>query len=632
VSKTDTGTDDLMSKAFHVALWPASYISLGMLLLGSTVVISSAYATTPQATSPTPAAKLQSFCQTPKIQAVAASLTDNAVAVGQIAEPLTFPGGTRFVPAKGAVPAYCQVQGSFVTNPKTRKTANFLATLPANWNGKYLQIGCSGHCGNFAVNNPATPYVTITTQGYPGQVMIKGYATFATDEGHAGFEGGTWAVKGPGKVDEDAITDFYYRADQVLAQVGKKFTVAFYAELTGKPRQIDRAYFNGCSGGGRDAFVAASYFPQDFDGIIGGSAYNLMPRAVHAVATAIASIRSPGAMVSDAQLALVDRIVKAQCDALDGVRDGLIQNPAICKFNAERDLPKCPEGKRNDTCFTKAQVETLSTVLSATTDEHGNVVQPGYSVSELQAAFAPPHPPKDPAAIEPWPDTASQEGGLWALGNADLKIFAHANDPEFSSRALISYKSGGPGQVTDFHSVVPRAEFAKDLAAGAPGIGHFPEKADKLIELDRKFLIWHDFSDEKLSPYVSINYYKQLAARHGGYASLQKNVRLFMIPDAGHCSMSGVGPGNFDPLTAMEDWVEKGKAPDALLAKLYNPLSPLIDPSKTPLRTMPLCKFPEMAHYSGKGDLKEAANWTCPTNDTSLLKVGESGRLAGIIQ
>ena len=166
------------------------------------------------------------------------------------------------------------------------------------------------------------------------------------------------------------------------------------------------------------------------------------------------------------------------------------------------------------------------------------------------------------------------------------------------------------------------------MAAGRMGIGHFPENASNLIRLNRKFLIWHNFSDEKLTPYISINYYKQLAKLHGGYARLQNNVRLFMIPGSGHCSMSGVGPNNFDALTAIENWVEKGRAPDALLAALYNPKSPMIDPSKKPLRTMPLCKFPEMARYSGRGDVKDAKNWSCPSHDTSLLKIGESGRKA----
>src|SRR5439155_5482919 len=115
--------------------------------------------------------------------------------------------------------------------------------------------------------------------GYPGQVIEKGYAAFATDEGHTGMGAVDWAVKGPGQVDQDAITDFFYRADQVLSRMGKEFTTAFYAHAIGASRKISYSYFSGCSGGGRDAFVAASYFPEAFDGIVGGSAYNLMGRA-----------------------------------------------------------------------------------------------------------------------------------------------------------------------------------------------------------------------------------------------------------------------------------------------------------------------------------------------------------------
>ena len=234
--------------------------------------------------------------------------------------------------------------GSFVTNAKTGKTANFLATFPAAWNGKYLQMGCSGHCGTFAVSNAATPIVTITNQGYPGEIIIKGYASFATDQGHEGLGAGGWAVKGPGQADEDAIEDYYYRADKVLARLGKDFTVAFYAQATKGPQRISRSYFSGCSGGGRDAFVAASYFPEEFDGIIGGSAYNVMGVAFQAAGMAVATLRSEDAILSAELIKRIDPIVKGKCDKVDGVEDGLIQNPAACDFRPERDLPRC-DGK-----------------------------------------------------------------------------------------------------------------------------------------------------------------------------------------------------------------------------------------------------------------------------------------------
>jgi feruloyl esterase len=168
------------------------------------------------------------------------------------------------------------------------------------------------------------------------------------------------------------------------------------------------------------------------------------------------------------------------------------------------------------------------------------------------------------------------------------------------------------------------------------GMGEYPDRTDKLFSLDRKFLIWHNLSDQTLTPYMSVNYYKQLAKRHGGYDKVQKNVRLFGIPGTGHCSITGVGPNNFDALSAIEDWVENGKAPDALLAKVsYQRMA--MGPSASagtmkPQRTMPLCQFPEMAHYSGQGDVNDAANWSCPAGDQSMLKVGASGRQAGVVE
>jgi feruloyl esterase len=574
---------------------------------------------------------LEASCRPEAVQAVVAKVSPT-VTVKEIAEPPKLPGGAKFTAATKELPAYCQVTGSFVTNPKTGKTANFLATFPVAWNGKYLQMGCAGHCGTFAVSNAATPNVTTTQLGYPGEIIIKGYASFATDEGHESMGAGGWAEKGPGQVDEDAIEDYYYRADRVLARLGKEFTAAFYAQAMKGPQKIARSYFSGCSGGGRDAFVAASYFPEEFDGIIGGSAYNLMGVGFQAAGIAVSTLRSEDAEIPPALLKQIDPIVKAKCDKLDGVEDGLIQNPMACDFRPERDLPRCEGNRPGDQCFTQAQIETISTVVNATTDEDGNVVQPGYSVTELNPGFRPR--PKDFAAPDPWSEGGipAGAGGLWGLGDASLKVFVHKNDPTFHTRSVVKFQAGGPGTVTGFHTVVPKAEVAKALAEARLGIGHFPENADKLIKLNRKFLIWHNLSDEKLTPYMSINYYKELAKMYGGYTKLQNNVRLFGIPDSGHCSLYAVGPDNFDALTAIEDWVEKGKAPDALVAKLYDPNSGKIDPRKKPLRTMPLCKFPEMAHYNGKGDINDAANWSCPAKDTSMLKIGESGRQAGVLE
>jgi feruloyl esterase len=585
----------------------------------------------------TPAAAFESSCTTAALQAVAATLSVGTT-VKNVGDGPKLAGGAKFFTATDKMPAYCQLTGSFVTEAGTGKTANFLAVFPQAWNTKYLQIGCSGHCGNFYVSDPTTGSIVITNEGSVGESILKGYASFSTDEGHEGMAAGSWAVKGPGQVDKDSVDDFFYRADKILAGLGKEFVAAYYSKLNGAPQKITRSYFIGCSGGGRDALVAATFFPEMYDGIIAGSPYAEMARGAFQFAgDVLAGLRSPDSDVTPELLAKVDPFVKAKCDAQDGTKDGLIQNPAACNFKPDRDLPLCTGAEQaGTTCFKKAQIETISVLLSAVTDEHGTVVQPGYTVSELMTNARFVSRPPDPAADELTAPGQESSNQMWGLGDAALKVFVHGNDSSFHTRSVVSFQVGRHGPVTNFHIVVPRAEVDKAQTALFQGVGAHPEKLATLIKDKRKLLIWANLSDQILTPYMSINYYKRLAKMYGGYAKLQDNVRLFMLPGTGHCSMFGCGPQNFDALSAMEAWVEMGTAPDALLATQYDVRvrmgSPSLDFSKPTGRTMPLCKFPEMAHYSGSGDVMQAANWSCPANDSSMLKVGESGRQAGVIE
>lgn len=581
---------------------------------------------------------LEAFCQNDNLQSIANTLISTKVSVASLPR-YHLPGpimaaGVRYTAAKDTTPAYCQVTGTFETNPETGKTAHFLATFPESWNGKYMQIGCGGHCGTFAVSDPATPPVTITTQGKPKDIIKKGYASFATDEGHVGFASGKWAIKGPGEVDQDAIDDLLYRSHKVLSTMGKEFTEKFYAEATAADAEISYSYFSGCSGGGRDALVAALRFPEAFDGIISGSPYaNMVATAYQGTGLSLSTVRNADADVSPELMALVDPIVKAQCDEVDGVKDGVIQNPMACDFRPEKHLPRCADNKPGSDCFTNEQIKTLSTVLTAITDEQGTVVQPGYSVSELQAAFRDPMP-SDPNAKDLWPDSgnpATGGGGMATLGNATIKVLAHRNDPNFNTRDILSFTSGGEGQVTGFRVTVPKDEVEFSEQQLHMGVAAQPKLMQKFFELDRKLMIWSNLSDQLLTPYMAINYYKDLAKMYGGYNKLQKNVRLFGMPGTAHCSGGLiVAPGNIDATVAMENWVEKGQEPDAIIAAQY-PATPFgADFSKPAMRTMPLCAFPKMARYNGKGEVNDASNWSCPEDDTGMLKIGESGRQAGI--
>ncbi|TCM20745.1 feruloyl esterase [Novosphingobium sp. PhB165] len=592
----------------RLGLSAAATASLGI-LLGT----SSALVPTPDsmAHSQTPATSGFAASCTPEFVQAAASGLGSAITIKPIKDSM-FKGATNYVAAKGTRPAFCQVTGSFVTNPETGKTSNFLASFPSNWNGKYLQLGCSGHCGQFYVSDPAMPSVTVTAQGHPGQIIEKGYATFATDEGHEGLDSASWAVKN-GKVDQDYVDDFLYRADKVLARLGKNFTTAFYGRVNGAKTQISHSYFEGCSGGGRDAMVAASYFPEEFDGIIAGSPYDIWGVSFHGTAIGKATSRSAGSVLTPGLLSLMDNVVKKQCDALDGVKDGLIQNPAACNFDPERDLPKCGPGSTPGQCFTPEQIETVAVTVNAVTDERGNIVQPGYSVSELGVLG----------------------GGTAMLSDPVHEIFVHKNDPGFKAASMVTFRRGGPGPVTGFHAVVPAAEVAAARAALLPGIGTLPENTARLMNSKTKLLMWHNYSDERLTPYMSVNWYNQLARRHGGFDKVQQQVRLFMLPGTAHCSIVSSAPNSFDPITALEGWVEKGHAPESLPAwvadRQYTPGGPKALALKTPNYTMPLCKYPEMARYSGKGDVQDKKNWSCSPSDKRLLTVGTSGRQAGLM-
>lgn len=580
-------------------------------LLGSSALILGALsgsALAPTAAVSQPAASgFEALCTPEGAQAAApAGVTVKPIRNGM------FAGATRLVAAKGSTPAYCQIVGSFVTNSETGKTANFMATLPANWNGKYLQLGCSGLCGQFYVSNPALPPVTVTAQGYPGQIIEKGYATFATDEGHEGMGAVSgWALKADGSPDRDAIEDLYYRADKVLARLGKQFSTAFYARAKGVPQTISHSYFNGCSGGGRDAMVAASYFPEEFDGIIAGSPYDMLGMTIQTSALAIAAQR-PGGSISPALLKLVDAKVKNQCDPLDGVKDGLLQNPAACNFRAERDLPRCAAGDAGGQCFTGAQIETVSVMTTAITDERGQVVQPAYSLSELNVT---------PQALN-------------AIVGPVLHYFAYDNDPAFKAESLFTFKRGGPGPITGFRAVISAANVAKIREALKPGTGHLLENSGRLMNSKTKVLMWHNSSDELLTPLSSVRWYQKLAAKHGGYARVQQQARLFMLPGTTHCSITGIAPNSFDSIGAMENWVEKGVAPNALMANVadrqYSPGLPKAANLATPNATMPLCAFPAMARYSGTGDVRDGTNWSCPAKDKRMLVLGESGKQAGL--
>lgn len=531
-------------------------------------------------------------------------------------------------------PAECFVTGTVVTNPQTSKTANFAALLPmTGWNGKFMFTGCGGNCG--ALSLPPTD-----------DVLSKGYPVFVTDDGHLSSNV-SWPISSPGVLDQDTVTDFGYRAVHTTIVDGKQLALAFFGAS-----QFTHSYYEGCSDGGREGLVEADRYPDDFDGWLAGDPYFDVGGQNIIISNVTAQLKYADGMLPPALFTIASNIVASQCDSADGVADGLIQNPALCHFNALTDLPACPGNVAdNATCFTQHQMQSLSTIISGMTDRAGRVIHTGFPVSDMAnpAAFGADlalwtgigTPPANRTAAEPWGPADAGAPFDWLINDAGIKYWAYLGAPSYDSQTTLgfTYAFGGVGPVGFFHTIVPDSTVATIYDAMAIASSDYPSELSQLIRQNKKIILYHGYSDGFITPYTTIQYYEQLAQLNGGYAHLKKNVRLFMVPGMYHCS-GGPGPNNFgqsgtqpgtvdslhDATTALEDWVEHGVAPDTFVAtKFQND-----NPTGTALRTMPLCPFPIEAHYNGTGNVDDASSWTCPQFDTSLLKIGIDGRQAGL--
>jgi feruloyl esterase len=499
------------------------------------------------------------------------------------------------VPAAGQIPAFCDVKGSVETEGNS---AGFEIRLPANWNGKFVFFGVGGLAGNMI---PAVSRAEVEGS------LRDGYASAVTDTGHtAPATDASWALISPGVPNTPKLLDYYYRAAHEVAVAAKQLVLNFFAA-----KAIKRAYFDGCSNGGRMALMEAERYPDDYDGIIAGAPF------MNAAAILPTVMRdghlSSSNFIPGSALDAVDQAVYASCDATDGVKDGLIQNPAMCAFNAKSLVCK---GDTTENCLTQPQADSLQPYARAVRDSRGNILYPGWSVSDLSGR----------AGATLWtfgratPDFDS--AGLWTT-NAPLGWLFAQNiirymvelDPKFNVRTFDVNTDGVVGDA----ALKLFNEKMELLAVGDPAkLAPFREKGKKL-------LMYHGFSDPALSPFRTIQLYKELAAiTPGSYPSLQKSVRLFMLPGMQHCG-GGPGPNSFAMLPVLDKWVDAGTPPEQILATKYvND-----DPSQGVARTMPLCKFPQQAKYKGAANVNDAANWSC-ADQPSLLSVGPNGVEAGL--
>jgi feruloyl esterase len=485
--------------------------------------------------------------------------------------------------ATGQTPAHCAIEGTMQTKGEAAPpgSARFALQLPDAWQQRFLLMGVGGNAGTL------TPAINATDRA---TALGKGYAVIVQDSGHIG--NGTdagWLRAPDGKPDRAKMVDFQYRAAHDVTVTGKQFAKAYYAA------PVQHAYFDGCSTGGRMAMMEAERYPADFDGVIAGDPAMDYHSTLLRFAVVKVALSSAAAYLSPDTLKTVDKVVTARCDAIDGATDGLVQDPTQCKIKPA-DLI-CHDGATTD-CLSPQQAAVLKTYTSPLHDRHGNFEYPGWSITNLSGPRGAGYwslgdnPPdlKDPES--PWGDDPNNAPRGWTFARQALSYWMDMGPQQSMLNLDVDPATGIVGD---------KLVAALDKTYGAAETKN-PSKLLPFIQQGRKLIIYHGTSDPAIPPARSILFYNDLATLMHGTAKTQANVRLFLVPGMQHCS-GGIGPDQFDTLSAIEAWAEHGNSPEAI------PASTKSD-SPAP-HSLPLCPYPKQARYNGSGAVTDAANWAC---------------------
>jgi feruloyl esterase len=449
------------------------------------------------------------------------------------------PAGRGPAPSFKDLPAFCRVQATLT--PSADSDIKIEVWLPVSgWNGEFQAVGNGGWAG-------------IISYGTLGAAVRRGYATASTDTGHVGASA-SFALGHP-----ERLTDFAYRAVHETTVAAKAVIANFYGS---SPHY---SYWNGCSTGGRQGLKEAQRFPADFDGIIAGAPANYQTHLhVWSVAVAQAVHKEPGSYIPPEKYPAIHKAALEACDALDGLKDGLIQDPTRCHFDAK--AIQCA-GEDSSACLTAPQVDAARKMYAAVKNSRTG------------------------AEIFPGMEPGSELG--WA-GLAGPKAAAVATD----TFTYLVYKDSN----WDWRTMNPDTDTALADKNDNGLIDAVDPNLKPFFSHKGKLLMYHGWSDQLIAPGNSVNYYESVAKKMGGALKTAAEIRLFMVPGMAHCA-GGEGPNTFDMVSAMEQWVEQGHAPEQIIASHSQ--------NGTVDRTRPLCPYPQVARYKGSGSIDEAANFTC---------------------
>src|SRR5450631_3864499 len=476
-------------------------------------------------------------------------ITRSAVVPAGTTIPPPYPGA----PSIGPLPSHCRVDG--VINRRQGVDGQefgigFALALPqsAGWIGDFMMQGGGG--GNGIVAYPVGA-------NYAGDrpALSRGFAVASTDTGHK-------AKTGPFDFsfmrDQQAYLDFAFLANAEVAGIAKQIIAHYYAKPTAY------SYFVGCSTGGREGMILSQRFPTVFNGIVSGDPAmrtglsNLaigqwIPVAYNQAAPKDASGKPQiDKFLTDSDRTLfMDHLMK-DCDAKDGIADGIISDPLSCDFDPA--ALACKAGQ-SDACIVPAKVAAIKKAFAGPKNAYGTQVYPGflYDGGIAMKGFV---------------------SGLLAMGPSGIfGLYTSATEIDVDQLAL--------------HASDPLVEPA------STNLTTFSLSGGKLI-------FFHGNSDPWFSPLDTLDYYKSLAASNGGADKVAEWSRMFLVPGMAHC---GGGPAldHFDMLSAVVDWVEKGTAPDSVIAT----------GQAFPGRSRPLCAYPKHAQSSGSGDTQDVRNFQC---------------------
>jgi Tannase and feruloyl esterase len=403
-------------------------------------------------------------------------------------------------------------------------------------------------------------FLAVGNGGWAGSVQTdaiatglrRGYAAASNDTGHQGGSA-EFIVGHPEK-----LVDFGYRAMHEMAVHSKSIIEAFY------DRAPSLSYYQGCSTGGRQGMMEAQRYPEDFDAIIAGApVYNVVHLNVSQVALQVGMLRNPETLVPPEKVTLFANAVVEACDANDGVRDNIVSDPRSCSFDPAGLT--CTSGDSN-TCLTPAQVENARSAWLPVTTADGELVYPGRSPG-FESGWRIPTPdrPLNPLFADS-PRYLGHQDADWDVMTFDLE--------------------------TDLALALENGGF---IEANDPDLREFRDRGGKL-------LLYHGWADPGPAPENTIAYYEAVTQELSG--NQDDWMRLFLMPGVGHCG-GGVGPDQADFLGAMEAWRETGIAPDSIIATRRAGRGGLTEMSR------PLCRYPEVARYSGRGSTNDAMNFTC---------------------